>query len=405
MLLQIGEDKMKTKSRITPSEKLQKLPKYIFAELDEWKDAKRAAGLDFVDLGMGNPDGATPQPIVEAAIESIRNPKNHGYPCFKGKLEFRQEISNWMKRRYDVDIAPETEVQTLVGAKEGLASIAMAFTNPGDINIVPDPYYPVLSRGTWVASGEVHHIPLKPENNFLPDLKSIPEEVAQKAKIFFANFPNNPTAAVATTEFLEELVAFCKKYSILLCYDLAYGEICFDGYRPPSIFSIEGAKDIAVEYHSFSKTFNMAGWRIGFVVGNSEYIKIIHDMKTNTDYGTSSIIQDAAITALKLDEKDFMHTIDNYQRRRDFMIDGFKELGWEIESTKATMYFWLKVPKGWDSKSWCKMVLDEAGVVFTPGIAFGEMSDGYFRASLVAPDEKLKEALKRLKKAGIKYEG
>ncbi len=395
--------KMDTKTRIKPADKILSLPKYIFAELDEWKDAARAKGVNLIDLGIGNPDGATPKPIVDAAVKAIQNSENHGYPHFKGKLEFRQAISRWMKKRYDVDIDPETEVQTLVGAKEGLANIAMAFTNPGDINIVPDPYYPVLSRGTWIASGEVYHTVLKPENNFLIDLKSIPEDVAKKAKVFFVNYPNNPTAAVAPREFLEELVAFCKKYNILLCYDMAYGEVCFDDYRPLSIFSIEGAKDIAVEYHSFSKTFNMAGWRIGFVVGNSEYIKTIHDMKTNTDYGTSMIVQDAAIAALEIEYKYIEDIMNKYSNRRVFTAEGFKKLGWEVRKTPATMYLWFKVPSGYDSKSWCKMVLDKTGVVFTPGIAFGSNSDGYFRVSIVQPDEKIKEALRRLEDAGISY--
>lgn len=395
---------MNTKTEIKPSDKILNLPKYIFAELDEWKDIERAKGKDLIDLGIGNPDGPTPQPVVDAAVKSMQNPANHGYPHFKGKAEFRKAISKWMKSRYDVDINPDTEIQTLVGAKEGLASIAMAFTNPGDVNIVPDPYYPVLSRGTWIASGEVYHIPLKIENNFLPDLKSIPEDIAKKAKMLFLNFPNNPTAAVAPREFLEEAVAFCKKYNILLCYDLAYGEICYDGFRPLSIFSIEGAKDVAVEYHSFSKTFNMAGWRIGFVVGNEKIISTIHDMKTNTDYGTCSIMQDAGIAAIEMDYSYVEETVNKYARRRLFMQEGFKKLGWEVRETLATMYLWFKVPGGKDSKAWCKSVLEKTGVVFTPGIAFGAHSDGYFRVSIVQPDERLKEALVRLEKAGIRYE-
>jgi len=397
------EKEMKTKVQIIPSKKLQSLPVYIFAELDEWKAAARANGVDLIDLGMGNPDGATPRPIVEAAVKSIQNPASHGYPSFKGKLEFRQSISQWMKRRYNVDIDPETEVQTLIGAKEGLAHIAMAYTDPGDINIVPDPYYPVLSRGTWISNGEVYHIPLKEENDFLPDLKSIPEEVARKAKIFFTNFPNNPTSSIATREFYTELVEFCTKYNILLVTDLAYGEICFDGYTPLSIFEIPGAKDVAIEFHSFSKTFNMAGWRVAFAVGNSEFIKALYTMKTNVDYGTSTIVQDAAIQALNIDQSYITEIAGKYQRRRDFMVEGFRKLGWNVKKPLATMYLWLKIPTGYDSKSWCKMILDRTGVVFTPGIAFGNYSDGYFRVSLVAPDEKLKEALVRLEKAGVHY--
>lgn len=388
---------------IKPSDKLLKLPKYIFAELDEWKEEARAKGLDLIDLGIGNPDGATPYTIVDAAIESITKPSSHGYPCFRGKVDFRKAIADWMKKRYNVTIDPLTEVQTLSGAKEGLAHVALAFTNPGDINIVPDPYYPVLSRGTWIASGEVYHVKLEKENNFLPDLDAIPEEIAKKAKIFFINYPNNPTAALAPREFLEKIVKFCTKYNILLVSDLAYAEIVYNDYRPLSIFEIEGAKDIAVEFHSFSKTFNMAGWRVGFVVGKKEFIDTIYAMKTNIDYGTSTIVQDAAVKALNMDFSNAAHITKNYARRNKFVCKRLQKLGWDVDELQATMYFWLKVPQGYTSKEFCKMVLDKTGVVFTPGIAFGDYSDGYFRLSIVQPDEKLNEAFDRLEKANIVF--
>lgn len=394
---------MDTRLNIIPSQKLLDLPTYIFAELDEWKAEARAKGLDLIDLGIGNPDGATPAPIVEAAIKSIQDPKSHGYPDFKGKIEFRQAIAKWMLRKYNVNLNPGDEIQTLVGAKEGIAHIAMAYTNPGDINIVPDPYYPVHSRGTWISNGEVFHIKLERKNEFLPDLKEIPIPVAEKAKIFFVNFPNNPTSGIATREFYEELVAYCKKFNILLCTDLAYGEICYDGYKPLSIFEIPGAKDIAIEFHTFSKTFNMAGWRIGWACGNREYIKALYNMKTNVDYGTSSIVQDAAIAALNISQSYINEIVEKYKNRRNFMVDGFRKLGWEIDLPKASMYLWLDIPQGYDSKTWCKMALNKAGVVFTPGIAFGNYSDNYFRVSLVAPDGRMKEALSRLEAAGIRY--
>ena len=389
---------------ITPSDKILNIPKYIFAELDEWKAQARAEGMDLIDLGIGNPDGATPQPIVESAVKSINNPESHGYPSFRGKIEFREAISKWMKKRYGVEIDPATEIQTLVGAKEGLANIAMAYTNPGDYNIVPDPYYPVLSRGTWVASGKVHHVPLLDKNDYLPDLDSIPVEIAKKAKLFFINYPNNPTGAIAPVEFLEKVVAYCKKYQILLVSDLAYGEICYDGYRPTSIFKIEGAKDIAVEFHSFSKTFNMAGWRVGFVCGKQEFIDVIYAMKSNMDYGTATIVQDASIDALNIDYSYVQEIMDKYNARREIVAKGFNKLGWKMKRSPATMYFWLKVPKGYDSKAFCKMVLDKTGVVFTPGIAFGDYSDDHFRVSIVQPPERLAEAIVRLEKAGIRFE-
>ncbi len=394
---------MQTKIEIKPSKRLRKIPKYIFAELDEWKEEARARGLDLIDLGIGNPDGCTPEPVVKAAVESIKNPGNHGYPDFKGKLVLREGIAKWLEKRHGISVDPKTEIQTLLGAKEGLAHLAMAYTDPGDINIVPDPYYPVLSRGTWISDGQIHHIKLEESNSFLPDLNSIPEEVAQKARMFFVNYPNNPTAATITKEFFKELVDYCRKYNILLCSDLAYSEINFDGYKPPSVFEVEGAKDIAIEFYSFSKSYNMAGWRIGFAVGNEEFIKNLYAIKTNVDYGTSSIIQDAAIAALSMDESYCCDITGIYQRRRDFMLEGVKKLGWDHRKTSATMYLWLKIPKGYNSKTWCKMVLDKTGVVFTPGIAFGEHSDNYFRTSLVAPDQRLHEALDRLEKANIKY--
>jgi LL-diaminopimelate aminotransferase len=261
----------------------------------------------------------------------------------------------------------------------------------------------VLSRGTWIASGEVFHVKLKRENDFLPDLSEIPEEIAEKAKIFFINYPNNPTAAIAPVEFLEKAVDFCRKYNILLVSDLAYGEVCFDNYRPVSIFEVEGARDVAIEFHSFSKTFNMAGWRVGFAVGKKEFIDIIYAMKSNIDYGTSTLVQDAAIEALTMPYDYVRKIMDEYDVRRELIANNMRNLGWDVYRTPATMYFWLKVPGGYTSKEWCKMVLDKTGVVFTPGIAFGSMSDDHFRFSIVQSEERLKEAFARMEKAGIRY--
>jgi len=392
--------------KIVAANKITDLPKYIFTELDEWKIEARKkwnklGGL--IDLGIGNPDGPTSQEVIDAAIESTKDKVNHGYPSFCGKPNLREAITSWMKRRYDVDITDEFDIQILNGAKEGLANIAFAFTNPGDINIIPDPYYPVLSRGTLISGGTPYYVSLKEENDFLPDLDTIPEEIAKKAKIFIINYPNNPTAATAPRWFLEKLVAFCKKYGILLVSDLAYGEIAFGDYRPLSIFNIDGAFDVAVEFHSCSKTFNMAGWRVGYVIGNKYLIDIIHSMKMNMDYGTSMMVQDAAAKAFTMDYASVKETVDNYARRRIYVRQELINLGWDIKPTKATMYFWPKIPKGYTSESFCRMVLDKTGVVFTPGFAFGELSDGHFRLSVVQPDEKIKEAFDRLKEAGIRY--
>lgn len=392
------------KVKITPADKILNLEKYIFAELDEWKEKARSEGADLIDLGIGNPDGPTPEPVVEAAIKAIKDPKSHGYPSFRGKVELQEAIKSWMDKRYGIKMDSDFGVQTLSGAKEGLANIALAFTNPGDVNIVPDPYYPVLSRGTWISSGTVYHLPLREENKFLPDLDSVPQDVAKKAKILFLNYPNNPTAATAPKEFLQKAVKFCIENNILLVSDLAYGEICYGDYRPISIFSIEGAKEVAVEFHTFSKTFNMAGWRVGFVVGKKEFIDAIYAMKTNVDYGTATIVQDAAIEALTMDYKYIEKTVKKYEERRDFMVPALQKLGWEVKKSDATMYLWLKVPQGRKSKEFCKDVMDKTGVVFTPGVAFGKHSDGYFRVSLVQSKEKLQEAVGRLEKANIRYE-
>lgn len=390
------------KIKITPADKVLNLEKYIFVELAEAKQEARNRGMNLIDLGMGNPDRPTPKYIVKEAIKSIKNPKSHGYPNFRGKDEFQKAIKEWMEKRYNVKLDSDFTAQAVNGGKEGIAHVSLAFTNPGDINIVPDPYYPVLSRGTWVSSGEVYHVPLLEENDFLPDLDSIPKEIAQKAKILVLNYPNNPTGAVAPKWFLEKAVNFCKENNILLLSDLAYGEICYDNYRPLSIFSIEGAKDVALEVHTCSKTFNMAGWRVGFIVGKKEFIDAIFDLKVNFDYGTATIMQDAAIAAMNMPYKYVETTMKKYKKRRDYLVKEFQNLGWDIQNPIATFYLWLKVPHGMKSKEFCKMVMDKTGVVFTPGIAFGKNGDDYFRVSLVQDIKKIKEAVARLKAANIR---
>ena len=400
------EKKMKTinKVNLKPADKILNLDKYVFVELDELKQDARKRRIDLIDLGIGNPDGPTPKYIVKETIKSIKNPKSHGYPDFRGKEDFQETIKEWMDKRYNVKIDEDFIAQAVNGGKEGIAHVTLAYTNPGDLNIVPDPYYPVLSRATWVAEAETYHVPLFEENGFLPDLDSIPKEVAQKAKIFIINYPNNPTGACATREFLQKLVDFCIENEILLLSDLAYGEVCYEGYRPLSIFAIEGAKEVALEVHTCSKTFNMAGWRVGFVLGKKELVDNVFAMKLNFDYGTSTIMQDAAIAAMKMPYKYVTKTMNKYEKRRNFMIKGFHELGWDVKKSNATMYLWLKVPKGRKSKEFCLSVMNETGVVFTPGVAFGKSGDDYFRVSLVQNDKRLKEAIERLKKANIRYE-
>ncbi len=398
-------EKVETKINIKPADRILNLPRYIFAQLADMKQQAIKNGVDVIDISIGNPDGATPDPVVRVAVEAIQNPANHGYPNFRGKKELRLAISEWMKKRYHVDIDAETEVQTLIGEKEGLANIAMTYTNPGDINIIPDPYYPVLCRGTLIAGGTPYFVNLKEENRFLIDLSDIPVDIAKKAKMFFINYPNNPTGAVAPKSFLNDVVNFCREYNILLVSDLAYGEVCFSNYRPYSIFSVDGAKDIAIEFHSFTKTFNMAGWRCGFAVGNKEFISNLYAMKSNIDYGTSTIVQDACIQALKMPIDYVKGIMDKYDARREIVAQGFTDLGFYAPRSDATMYFWIKIPSTFKSSmEFCKYVLDKTGVLLTPGSAFGSMSDDHFRVSLVQPILRLEEVFERFKKAGIKNE-
>ena len=395
---------IKTK-KIQPSDRILNIPKYVFAQLAELKQEAINKGVDVIDISIGNPDGATPKPVVDVAIKAIQDPINHGYPNFRGKPELRQAIAKWMKERYNVEINPNTEVQTLIGEKEGLANVALAYTNPNDINIIPDPYYPVLCRGTLIAGGKPFFVQLKEENKFLIDLSEIPTEIAKKAKMFFINYPNNPTGAIAPKSFLQDIVQFCKEYGILLISDLAYGEVCFGDYRPYSIFNIEGAKDVAMEFHSFTKTFNMAGWRCGFAVGKEEFINNLYAMKSNVDYGTSTIIQDACIEALTMPISHVKDIMDIYHARREVMAKGFTDLGFCAPRSEATMYFWIKIPpKFKTSMEFTKYLLDKTGVMVTPGSAFGAMSDNHFRVSLVQPNDRIKEVFERFKKAGIKYE-
>ncbi len=391
--------------KIQPSERILNLPKYIFAQLAELKQEAINKGIDVIDMSIGNPDGATPDPVVKVALEAIQNPQNHGYPNFRGKIELRKAIADWMKRRYFVEVNPEKEVQTLIGEKEGLANIALAYTNPQDTNIIPDPYYPVLCRGTLIAGGIPYFVKLKEENRFLIDLGEIPTDVAKKAKMFFINYPNNPTGAVAPKSFLQDVVSFCREYNILLISDLAYGEVCFSNYRPYSIFNIEGARDIAMEFHSFTKTFNMAGWRCGFAIGKEEFIQNLYAMKSNIDYGTSTIVQDACIEALTMDDSYVKGIMDTYDARREIVAQGFNNLGFYAPRSDATMYFWIKIPSKFKtSMEFCKYLLEKTGVLVTPGSAFGQLSDDRFRVSLVQPILRLQEVFKRFKEAGIKYE-
>lgn len=387
------------------AQRLQKLPIYVFAQLDHLKAKAVENGMDLIDLGMGNPDIPPPKEVVDALIKALSDPENHRYPSFEGSPDFKEAVSGWMKRQYGVDVNPHNEVVTLVGSKEGLVHLAFAFINPGDITLVPEPAYPAHFRGTILAGGNPFVLPTSEKTGYLPDLKKIDESIAKKAKMMILSYPTNPTAATATREFFEEAVAFAKKHKIILVSDFAYAEIYFEGKKPISMLSIPGAKDVCIEYHTLSKTFGIPGWRAGFAVGNSEIIESLRKIKTNLDYGLFTAIQKAAITALNYKDGYFDMVRSTYQKRRDIIVDGLNELGWKISKPKASMYVWFPVPKGYNSTSFSLHLLEKTGVVVSPGIAFGELGEGYARVALVAPEARLREALKRMKDAGVKYDG
>ncbi|PSB59180.1 aspartate aminotransferase [Chamaesiphon polymorphus] len=389
---------------ISPAERLQSLPQYVFARLDELKANARAQGVDLIDLGMGNPDGAAPAPVIAAAKDALDEATNHGYPPFEGTANFRSAISKWYYRRYGVTLDPNSEALPLLGSKEGLGHLALAYINPGDTVLVPSPAYPVHFRGPAIAGAKIHNIILKAENDWEIDLNDIPEDVARQAKILFFNYPSNPTGATASRTFFEDVVAFAREYKILLVHDLCYAELAFDGYKPTSLLEIPGAKEIGVEFHTLSKTYNMAGWRVGFVVGNSQIIQGLRTLKTNLDYGIFAALQTAAQTALELPDEYVTEVQNRYRERRDFVIQGLAKLGWKIKPTKATMYLWIPCAVGWNSTDFALMVMQKTGVVFTPGNAFGIGGEGYVRISLIADLDRLGEAIQRLADAGIRYD-
>jgi LL-diaminopimelate aminotransferase len=389
---------------ISRAERLSALPPYVFARLDELKARAREQGLDLIDLGMGNPDGSAPQPVIEAAIAALQNPSNHGYPPFEGTASFRQAITSWYQRCYGVELNPDSEALPLIGSKEGLGHLALAYINPGDTVLVPTPSYPAHFRGPLIAGADIYPIHLLEAQNWLIDLSTIPDDVARRAKMLYFNYPNNPTTATAPREFYEEVVKFARHYEILLVHDLCYAELAFDGYQPTSLLEIPGAKEIGVEFHTLSKTYNMAGWRVGFVVGNSDVIQGLRTLKTNLDYGIFSAIQKAAETALQLPDQYIKEVQERYSTRRDFFIKGMRELGWEIPPSQATMYLWIKTPVGQGSTEFALDVLQQTGVVMTPGNAFGEAGEGYVRVSLIADCDRLGEVLRRFKQAGIRYQ-
>jgi len=354
--------------------------------------------MDLIDLGIGDPDLPTPRLIIERLKVASENPKNHRYPSYEGMIEFRTAVAQWYERRFSVKLDPRTEVLSLIGSKEGIAHIPLAFVNPGDYVLVPSPGYPVYRVSTLFAGGTPYFLPLRKENGFLPKLSEIPETVAQKAKIIFINYPNNPTSAIAERSFFEEVVAFARRYQIIVCHDAAYSEIAFDGYQPLSFLETEGAKEVGVEFHSLSKTFNMTGWRIGFALGRSEIVSGLGRIKTNIDSGLFQAIQEAGTEALNHLDTPLPEIISIYERRRDVMVKGLQEIGLVLDRPKATFYLWVQVPKGYSSAQFATLLLEKGGIVATPGNGFGEEGEGYIRMTITVDEKRLKEAIERLKR-------
>ncbi len=381
------------------AQRIATVPPYLFAEIDKKKREVIARGVDVISLGIGDPDLPTPQFVIDAMHKAIEKPVYHQYPDYDGSLAFRQAACSFYQKRFGHSFDPKSEALALIGSKEGLAHIIWAYIDAGDIALVPDPAYPVYKTHTLLAGGQPYMMPLKAENGFLPDLKVIPEDVAAKAKLMFLNYPNNPTGAVTTLEFYEEAVAFCRKYDILLVSDNAYSEMTYDGYSAPSIFDVDGAKDVAVEFWSLSKPFNMTGWRIAFVVGNPDAIGALGIIKTNTDSGQFTAVQEAAIEALTNPAADAFIADMNatYLRRRDLAVAGLRAIGLKAEPMKGSFYLWVPVPEGHTSASFATLLLEEAGVVVTPGGAYGEYGEGYIRVALCLKEERLQEALERIK--------
>jgi LL-diaminopimelate aminotransferase len=392
-----------TSTTAGPTHRLTALPAYVFAWLDELKASARARGADLLDLGIGNPDCPTPGPVVDAITRAYRDPSTHGYPPFRGTRHFLDAAAAFMRRRFGVSADPERELLCVSGGKEGIAHLVMAFTDEQSVALVPDVHYPVHSRASGLVGGRVHLLPVRRESGYLPDLRAIPDAVARKARLLILNYPHNPTGAVAPIELYAEAVEFCARHGIVLVSDLAYSEITFDGYVAPSVLEVPGADEVAVEFHSLSKSFNMAGSRVGFAVGNEDAIEALYAVRTNMGYGTPAAIQEGGAFALEHAEELARPVARRYQERRDVLIEGFRTLGWEVAPPNATMFVWLAVPAGYDSQRWTQWLIDTTGVVVTPGNAFGPGGEGYFRVSLVAPPEVLREAVARLRAAGVRY--
>ena len=383
--------------RASLNQRLQKLPPYIFVELDRRKKAVIEKGVDLISLGVGDPDQGTPPHIVEAAKRALDNPAHHHYPFGQGLAEFRSAAAAFMKRRHGVDVDPSTEIHGLIGTKEGIGHLPLAVVDPGEVVLVPDPGYPVYQGATILADGEVYNMPLLDENGFLPDLDAIPAHVLARASLLFIGYPNNPTSALATRAFFEKVVKFAREHEIVVAHDNAYAEVYY-GKPPLSFLEVPGAKEVGVEFHSLSKTYCMTGWRVGWVCGNRDVVKQLATIKDNYDSGTFEVVQKAAVAALTGPQDCVEDMRSEYRARRDFFVPALRRMGWEVNNPEATFYVWAKTPKGLSSMETVTHILENAGVLCTPGRGFGPSGEGYVRFAITVGLPRLKEAAERLSK-------
>jgi LL-diaminopimelate aminotransferase len=384
--------------KIEKAQRIQELPPYLFAEIDKKKNALKARGMDIISLGIGDPDLPTPAHIVAKLREAAANPANHRYPDYEGLPSFRQAAANWYRSRFGVSLDPEREVVSLIGSKEGIAHMPIAWVDPGDVVLCPDPGYPVYAVGTGFCGGVVHRMPLLKQNGFFPDLEAIPAGVTRGAKMMWLCYPNNPTSATATRAFFRQAIDFARTHEIIVCHDAAYSEIYFDGEKPISFLEIDGAREVGIEFHSLSKTYNMTGWRVGFAVGNAELVAGLGAVKTNVDSGVFQAVQEAAIAALEGDQGCVEEARNVYQSRRDLLLRALDRAGLTATVPRATFYVWVETPKGYTSAEFAARVLEQTGVVITPGTGFGPTGEGFVRFSLTVNGDRLSEAIGRIER-------
>nr|WP_092067968.1 aminotransferase class I/II-fold pyridoxal phosphate-dependent enzyme [Dendrosporobacter quercicolus]NSL46868.1 aminotransferase class I/II-fold pyridoxal phosphate-dependent enzyme [Dendrosporobacter quercicolus DSM 1736]SDL67466.1 LL-diaminopimelate aminotransferase apoenzyme [Dendrosporobacter quercicolus] len=382
---------------VEQSLRLQGLSSAVFSQVDEMRRVELSRGKDVITLSIGSPDMAPAPHIIQALTTAAADAGNYGYTLSKGLPEFSQAVADWYRQKFGVCLDAASEIHSLIGSQEGLAHISLCLTNPGDIILIPDPGYPIYSAGPLMADAKLYSMPLTGDHDFLPDLAAIPESVLEQAKIMILNYPNNPLAAVATREFFREVVDYAKRYRFIVCHDFAYSDLVFDGYKPDSFLSVPGAKEVGVEFNSLSKTYNMAGCRVGYIVGNAAVIELLGRLKSNFDYGIFAPLQQAAIAALTGPQQCVADTAATYQRRRDIIIEGLKDIGWRIDKPKASMYIWAPVPTRQSSIEFAADLLRQAGIAAIPGVAFGRFGEGFIRFALVQPEPRLIEAVNRIK--------